>query len=353
MKKSTKKALDHFKKHDKVLFNAAKTFDFDEDLTPDQPQNYFYSLCRSVVGQQLADAAASTILSRFVMLFPGKIVTPKKVLKIPCAIGNQNLFITQTFTPTNSVTPSYSATVTKTPTPIPPTATRISTTAVPENNILISYYINGNDSMPFFPACLGGINLYRFILFDDGQLILYINDQYMETMLSKEQINNLLDKIALTGYFEIDNPENIYTVTPPEPSFPYTSWEEINVTDHRFIIYAWEYKYITSAIKDVIMIIRNYQPVNLHDYLPKQVYLFAVPYLGLNSDMEFGAPDMAQLDWPEDVIPLKNYSWPYSKLPESDSAYILQQFGKVPVNRLVEQDGQVYQVMVCPILPDS
>ena len=85
MKKSTKKALDHFKKHDKVLFNAAKTFDFDEDLTPDQPQNYFYSLCRSVVGQQLADAAASTILSRFVMLFPGKIVTPKKVLKIPLA----------------------------------------------------------------------------------------------------------------------------------------------------------------------------------------------------------------------------------------------------------------------------
>ena len=272
--------------------------------------------------------------------------------KIPHAIGNQNFFITQTFTPTNSITPSRTATVTKTTTPIPPTATRIPTTAVPENKVLISYYINGNDSMPFFPACLGGINLYRFILFDDGQLILYINDQYMETILSKEQINNLLDEIALTGFFEIDGPENEYIVTPPDPAFRFTSWEEINVNDHRYTIFAWEYEYIKKAIKDSILIIRDYQPGNLDVYFPKQVYFYTDPYLGFRSDMMYGAPDMSTILWPEDGIPLDRYTGPYEKLSESATTMVLQQFGKVPVNRLVEQDGQVYQVMVCPVLPD-
>lgn len=78
-----KKILDHFENIDKRLFTA---IDFEIkkvslDGREKTPNEYFVSLCKSVVGQQLSGKAARNIYLRFETLFPKNIVSPKKLRK--------------------------------------------------------------------------------------------------------------------------------------------------------------------------------------------------------------------------------------------------------------------------------
>jgi len=45
--------------------------------------NFFLSLCREIINQQLADRAAHAIFNRFLNLFPKQEVDAKKIFKIP------------------------------------------------------------------------------------------------------------------------------------------------------------------------------------------------------------------------------------------------------------------------------
>ncbi len=74
------KYLNHFKKADSTLFDAAKRL---EPLELTKSNDYFYDLCRKIIGQQLSVKVASVINARFLDLFSGKKITPDSVLKIP------------------------------------------------------------------------------------------------------------------------------------------------------------------------------------------------------------------------------------------------------------------------------
>lgn len=78
--------LNHFKKRDPKIHEVMKTIDFNKRLNPDrkagQKINYFSSLCREIVGQQLSGKAADTIHKRFMDLFLGKEFSPKNILEI-------------------------------------------------------------------------------------------------------------------------------------------------------------------------------------------------------------------------------------------------------------------------------
>ena len=60
---------DHFRRVDPVLYKVIKQVKFLEDITPRQPRDYFTSLCRELISQQLATAAANAIHKRFLNLF--------------------------------------------------------------------------------------------------------------------------------------------------------------------------------------------------------------------------------------------------------------------------------------------
>ena len=83
MGKINQQIIKHFQEHDKVLFLALEKLGPLKELQSDEPENYFFRLCREIVGQQLADKASEAIFSRFEELFSGRKVTPRKVLKIP------------------------------------------------------------------------------------------------------------------------------------------------------------------------------------------------------------------------------------------------------------------------------
>ena len=78
-----KKILDHFEKVDKKLFKAADTEvkKFLLDGAKKTSNEYFVSICKSIVSQQLSGKAARSIYLRFEALFPKKKVNPKKLIK--------------------------------------------------------------------------------------------------------------------------------------------------------------------------------------------------------------------------------------------------------------------------------
>lgn len=76
------KVIHHFKKNDPVLYSVIqKNLPFKE-LELSRSHNYFRSLCREIVGQQLATKAAHKIFERFLTLFPSKRITPENILAV-------------------------------------------------------------------------------------------------------------------------------------------------------------------------------------------------------------------------------------------------------------------------------
>ena len=74
------KIVRHFKKSDRILHSYFKQIGPIEDLQSDLPQNYFFRICKEIVGQQLSSKAGRAIFSRFKNVFPKGIVCPEAVL---------------------------------------------------------------------------------------------------------------------------------------------------------------------------------------------------------------------------------------------------------------------------------
>lgn len=75
-------AAQHFKRHDSVMFRLAETFGV-SPLTP--KDDFFLSLCESIVSQQLSVKASDTIFKRFLALVPHGL-NPENILSLDHAI---------------------------------------------------------------------------------------------------------------------------------------------------------------------------------------------------------------------------------------------------------------------------
>lgn len=73
-----KKILDHFKNNDVILYTAALTLK--EPLQRRTSENYFSSLCESIISQQLSVKVGDVIFNRFKSLLKNTI-TPENVLQ--------------------------------------------------------------------------------------------------------------------------------------------------------------------------------------------------------------------------------------------------------------------------------
>jgi DNA-3-methyladenine glycosylase II len=77
MKTDHDKAKKHFQNSDPKI---AELLDKFPPLVSNPEPDFYYTLLRSVVGQQLSVKAAATIFNRFLELFPGKYPNPEEVL---------------------------------------------------------------------------------------------------------------------------------------------------------------------------------------------------------------------------------------------------------------------------------
>src|SRR5690349_17880690 len=69
----------HFAQNDPILHSYIEKITW-EEMTPSN--DYFLSLCREIIGQQLSGKVAEVIYQRFLTLFPKKQPTAELVLKI-------------------------------------------------------------------------------------------------------------------------------------------------------------------------------------------------------------------------------------------------------------------------------
>jgi len=74
------KALKHFKKVDSVLYEIGLKI---PPLEFEKSNDYFVSLTREIIGQQLSGRVADVIFERFKNLFPNKKITARYLLTIP------------------------------------------------------------------------------------------------------------------------------------------------------------------------------------------------------------------------------------------------------------------------------
>ena len=77
-----KEITKHFQKVDQILFKVIQKIGDIEELTPRLRKDYFLSLCKQIVNQQLSGHAADKIFERFRGLFPNKKITSRHLLKL-------------------------------------------------------------------------------------------------------------------------------------------------------------------------------------------------------------------------------------------------------------------------------
>lgn len=72
----------HFRKVDPAIFDILKKMKLEILPKEQDAARYFPQLCREIISQQLAGKAAHAIHQRFVKLFPGGKMTPRKILAV-------------------------------------------------------------------------------------------------------------------------------------------------------------------------------------------------------------------------------------------------------------------------------
>ena len=74
--------MNHFKNVDPVLYSVALKVG-DVKIEKGNSKDYFSSLCREIVGQQLSGKVASVIFNRFLVLSPNNKITADHILDFP------------------------------------------------------------------------------------------------------------------------------------------------------------------------------------------------------------------------------------------------------------------------------
>lgn len=239
--------------------------------------------------------------------------------------------------PTNTLTPEP----TLTPKPLS------------SNDVLISYTRYAGDGTDEITSCLNAYYLYRFVLYRDGQLIMFDETRYLETTINQTEIDKLLSEIDGTGFSSLIGNGDQYIHNAPTPSFANGWGSNITVSGKSIIIDVMQSNYVIEPIANALDIIANYKPKDLKPYMPESIVLFVFPEHGTEFESFQPAAEGPVMNWSVDSIDLYNMVVDHvGQQPHYVSGYtvsfLMQQLKTVPAFRKVEQNGQSYLVLACP-----
>ena len=228
-----------------------------------------------------------------------------------------------------------------------------SPTSVLENSILISYEHDGNDSIDRFTACLIGLNTLSFVLYSNGRVVLFDGSQFMETTISQAEIEKLLADIEATEFFSVKGNGDEFVSPPPAASFVGSSVEIITVKEKTFVITAGEYEYLVEPIKETIQLVRKYKPQRLTPYVPEKLYVWVYPIQDAALTNYDPTPTPPRLEWSYESFPLDTLVFtpndPSKIISDKHLQFLMQEVKTVPAYRIVQQNGQGYLIMTCPV----
>lgn len=223
-----------------------------------------------------------------------------------------------------------------------------------KNNVLISFVQNASDGMDEISACLNGYDTYRFALAQDGHLIRFDEGRYVETRTSQAEIDKLLSKIDATGFSSLTGDGDQYTQNSPPPSFKDPWGGSITVNKKTITITPGQSDYLGEPVIQTLDLIENFRPDNLQLYAPESIKVWSFLEQNFTLGLANPSPEPPLLKWSIEDINLENLlTDPATSKPKIMSgdalSFLMQQLKHVPAVRRVEQKGQTYYVLVCPI----
>lgn len=214
----------------------------------------------------------------------------------------------------------------------PSAATSVSS----EKSVLISYriYVDGGDELI---NCLEGYSQPNFILYDNGQLVVYRNGHYQQTILAREEIDSLLAEIEKTGILQLGKVEeegfdqlivkgNIYRF--PRPNFP------------------------NKSLEQTVEIINQFQPSNLKPYFPENLLLWIYPVESVTSHEEFLPKPIPQIrEWSTELDPLSKIGVGWIDIHGERLSGIMKQFNSFPDYQIFEEGNAIFVTAICANFP--
>ncbi len=241
---------------------------------------------------------------------------------------------------------------------MPSSTSVVETATVPPKARLISYVYYGGDgeASSELYTCENWLGPHeRFILYDDGQLILYRSGSILETRLTQIEIQDLLSDLRSTGFHEIQEsigaPDgyDIYDL-PDDYQYGDGGWGRgITIKGRSIVIRDPLWDFIIPTVVDTLAIIEGYEPARgLVPYIPSNLELYAIPrdsgfYSSYFSEESF----LLAQEWPSELPPLDQV-FPY--LDDNETAQVLNSdlFSSFPDVRPFIYDGTEYVVVTCP-----
>ena len=185
--------------------------------------------------------------------------------------------------------------------------------------------------------CIEGYSQPNFILYDNGQLVVYRDGHYQETILAQEEIDSLLDKIEETGIFHLGKVEeegfdqlivkgNIYHF--PRPNFP------------------------DKSLEQTVGIINQFQPANLKPYFPENLLLWIYPVESLSSFKEFlPKPIPPTRKWSTELAPVSKIGVGWINIYGERLPGIMKQFNGFPDYQIFKEGNTIFVTAICANFP--
>ncbi|MCB8943639.1 MAG: PD40 domain-containing protein [Ardenticatenaceae bacterium] len=194
-----------------------------------------------------------------------------------------------------------------------------------------------------------GSSLPSLVIYGDGQLLMEVGDwqtrTIMESNLSPNEMCDLREQIAATGFMEPHDPFEYFTQQEGSAGAPYT---DIQVEDVFYSFYSRDVDYLVADLANGYEIIKNFQPTQpLTLYMPEQ-FLVSLEEWPYETQTE-------PIVWPEDLPVLADLrSDPEQELfvIENDLlTSIFDLFSHQISVRFFQENEIVYRMLIRPVLP--
>ena len=216
------------------------------------------------------------------------------------------------------------------------------------NPILVSFGVGAGDGVDEITSCLQAYHTYQFVLYQDGHLIVFDGNQYLETVISQADVDKLLAEIEAVGFFRVSGEGDQYVPTVSTPAYAGGLSYFISVKGKTIKVQHTHSENVVASIEKTRQIIKSFRPSNLRIYKPESVEIWAV----LTQDISLGianpTPEPSPLNWPSDEIQLDGLTGRFHILTGAPMSFVLEQVKSIPSFRIVQQNENEYLVLVCP-----
>jgi hypothetical protein len=225
-----------------------------------------------------------------------------------------------------------------TETPFPP----------PPNPILVSFGVGAGDGVDEIASCLLAYHTYRFALYQDGYLIVFDGNRYLETTISQTEIDKLLNEIDTAGFLSVNEDDSQYILNTPALANTGGLSYFISVKEKTVGVPYVKSENVITSIDKTRKIIENFHPSNLRIYEPERVEIWAVLTQDISLGIASPTPEPSPLHWSSDKIQLDALTGRFHVLTGTPMSFVLEQVKAIPSFRIVQQNEKEYLVAVCP-----